>query len=74
MRNGKPLKVGDYVYGGTVIGYTGVTGNANSEFPHLHLGIMDETGKWINPELSLNATVNGKTGEISTPCDSYQIY
>ena len=74
MRNGKPLKVGDYVYGGTVIGYTGVTGNANSEFPHLHLGIMDETGKWINPELYLNATVNGKTGEISTPCDSYQIY
>lgn len=74
IRNGEPLKVGDYVQAGTIIGYTGVTGNAKAELPHLHLGIKDETGNWINPELYLNGTVNGSKGTISTPCDSYHIY
>lgn len=74
IRNGEPLKVGDYVQAGTIIGYTGVTGNAKAELPHLHLGIKDETGNWINPELYLNGIVNGSKGTISTPCDSYHIY
>lgn len=71
MRNGEPLKVGDYIQAGTIIGYTGVTGNANAEFPHLHLSIKDEAGNWIDPELYLNATVSSSKAEISTPCDSY---
>ena len=74
IRNGEPLKVGDYVQAGTIIGYTGVTGNAKAEFPHLHLSIKDEAGNWINPELYLNATVSSSKTEITTPCDSYIIY
>ena len=71
LKGGKPLKVGDYVQAGTIIGYTGITGNASQYRPHLHLGIKDETGNWINPELYLNATVKDDTIIITTPCDPY---
>lgn len=43
-RNGKPLQIGDSVYAGEIIGYTGHTGNASPNRPHLHLGIKNESG------------------------------
>lgn len=68
-RNGKPLQIGDSVYAGEIIGYTGHTGNASPNRPHLHLGIKNESGAWIDPELYLNATVTNSSPVITTPCD-----
>ena len=64
----KPYKVGDKVLKGTIIGYTGITGNAyNVPNPHLHLN-MRKNGKNCNPEEFLNATVKNQS-KIETPCD-----
>ena len=67
-RNGNILKENSHVYAGDIIGYTGITGNANADVPHLHLGVQNSTG-WINPTGYLNATVNITTTTIITPCD-----
>lgn len=65
---GKPYKVGDRVYQGAIIGYTGRTGNAyNVPNPHLHLSIR-KNGKPCNPEEYLIATVTNQS-KIDTPCD-----
>lgn len=64
----KPYKVGDKVLKGTIIGYTGITGNAYKvPNPHLHLN-MRKNGKNCNPEEFLNATVKNQS-KIETPCD-----
>ena len=69
VRNGQPLKVGDHVSLGELIGFTGVTGNADEKRPHLHLGIKNSTDKWINPENYLNGRVDEESCVIITPCD-----
>lgn len=38
---------GDYVYQGSVIGYSGQTGWA--DWPHLHFGLIDPAGNYLNP-------------------------
>lgn len=74
-RTGQPYKVGDIVYQGDLIGYTGKTGNAyTSSNTHLHLGIrIDE--KWVDPKDYINGTVdaskvNKSKGKINNiKCD-----
>ncbi|MBQ4162030.1 MAG: M23 family metallopeptidase [Parabacteroides sp.] len=54
-RTGKIFKPGDKVYAGEVVGYTGKTGNAyNVDYKHLHLGVKDENGNYLNPEDFIN--------------------
>lgn len=68
-RTGKKFKTGDSVNQGDIIGYTGLTGNANVyNKPHLHLGVK-KNSSWINPEDYLNATIKTDTTKVSTPCD-----
>lgn len=56
---------------GDIIGYIGITGNANASVPHLHFGVR-VNGKWEDPFDYINATLE-KDEEgilsISTPCD-----
>ena len=44
-----PIRVGQVVVRGTVIGYVGDTGNARGTPPHLHYGIYRFRGGAINP-------------------------
>ena len=64
-RTGQPWATGNTIYAGEVIGYIGITGNANSNVPHLHL----TNGANANPTTYLNATVSTATTTITTPCD-----
>lgn len=70
-RTGELFKVGDEVEMGDIIGYIGITGNANASVPHLHFGVR-VNGKWEDPFDYINATLE-KDEEgilsISTPCD-----
>lgn len=77
-RSLKKFKVGDYVFRGELIGYTGRSGNAyDDEYvpnKHLHLGIkIEET--WVDPILYLNGeidldTIEESNGEIiNIKCD-----
>ena len=66
--NGEYLKEVDQVEAGSVIGYIGITGNANPNIPHLHLGIRS-SGQWTNPVDYLNATITTTNVKIVTPCD-----
>ena len=64
----KKFKVGDYVFRGELIGYTGRSGNAydDEDVPnkHLHLGIkIEET--WVDPILYLNGEIDLDTIEES---------
>ena len=68
-RNGNTLRKESYVYAGDIIGYTGITGNANENVPHLHLGVQNSDANWINPTTYLNATVSTTSTTITTPCD-----
>ena len=68
-RNGNTLKENSHVYAGDIIGYTGITGNADENVPHLHLGIQNSDANWINPTTYLNATVSTTSTTITTPCD-----
>ena len=48
-QDGKPLKVGDRVVSGQTFGYVGESGNANYDFPHVHMEVIkkkyyEETG------------------------------
>jgi len=57
-RTGKTFARGDAVYQGDIIGYVGRTGNAyNIQNTHLHLGVRNSSGKWIDPEPYLNGSV-----------------
>lgn len=68
-RTGVPFKVGDRVYRGDLIGYTGRTGNAfkvnYTPNPHLHLGMSFDgdngiipKSSWIDPSPYINGTLN----------------
>lgn len=60
-RTGLPFAVGDQVFFGDLIGYTGKTGNAyNVPSPHLHLGVK-VNGEWVNPVDYINGTINTST-------------
>jgi len=56
---------GDSIYAGELIGYIGITGNADANVPHLHL----TNGADTNPTTYLNATVSTTTRNITTPCN-----
>ena len=57
-RTGVPFAVNDIVYQGEIIGYTGITGNANGEYiiPHLHLK-TSKNGIPVNPVPYLNGNL-----------------
>lgn len=65
-RTGVPYQIGDLVYRGDLIGYTGRTGNAydNVPNPHLHLGAGFEANDygqiltWIDPMAYINGTID----------------
>ena len=44
-----PVREGQWVTPGTLLGYVGNTGNAASTPPHLHYGIYAEGGSAVNP-------------------------
>lgn len=70
-RTGKQFKVGDAVEMGDIIGYIGITGNANPKVSHLHFGVR-VNGKWEDPFDYINATLEDEGNNklsISTPCD-----
>ena len=67
-RRERDWATGDAINAGELIGYTGVTGNANPNVPHLHLNTK-VGGTSTNPVNYLNATVNTNTTNITTPCD-----
>ncbi|EPZ47661.1 M23 family metallopeptidase [Alicyclobacillus acidoterrestris] len=46
------VKPGDHVYVQEIIARSGDSGHSTG--PHLHLGIMDPHGEWINPERYIN--------------------
>ncbi len=67
---GRPYRVGDRITQGTIVGYTGSTGNANGEDsagPHLHLAAY-KNGADYNPEYLLKSTINRTTG-AGSPCN-----
>lgn len=58
-RTGRPFKVGDTVYQGELIAYTGITGNAyDVPNPHLHLSVKNSSGVFVNPEDYINGKVS----------------
>ncbi len=65
------LKVGDMVYAGEQIGYSGVTGNASDKYPHLHYEVH-VNNKSVNPLDYLAVDTihdNGKlTNNLKTHC------
>ena len=71
-RTGQPWASGNTIYAGELIGFIGVTGNANPNVPHLHIKTtmgINGTGTAVNPVNYLNATVSTSTTTITTPCD-----
>ena len=74
-RTGRTFKPGDRVFAGEIVGYTGRTGNAfNVPYPHLHLGVMNSSGEYLNPEYFINGSVrwsnDSKTNLTETEIDS----
>ena len=71
-----PLKEGDAVVVGTVIGLTGNTGKRTTG-PHLHWQITNEQGQWVNPLKFLNPdntvlAANCKKGPTPNPNKGYK--
>lgn len=58
-----PVTVGQTVYRGQVIGYSGSTGNSTG--PHLHFEMRDLYGKAIDPMNMLHSVIDGMPGETS---------
>jgi murein DD-endopeptidase MepM/ murein hydrolase activator NlpD len=70
-RTNVPFTTGDWVNRGEIIGYVGLTGNANiNNVPHLHYGVRDQNGTWLDPFNYLNATmdVQGNNYSILVDC------
>jgi murein DD-endopeptidase MepM/ murein hydrolase activator NlpD len=44
-----PLRVGQPIHTGTLLGYVGTTGNARGTPPHLHYGLYSRIGRPLNP-------------------------
>lgn len=58
---GCPLSVGNAVFQGQLIGYTGKTGNAtNVPNKHLHLTVKDSNSAYIDPSTIINGDVDAK--------------
>ena len=51
------VESGDEITHGDVIGKVGSTGDSTG--PHLHLGIKDADGNWLNPEFMVSAYNGG---------------
>jgi len=68
LRERSPLRIGDTVKAGEVIGYMGATGNVTGA--HLHWGIQVD-GAWIDPEPYLDRDYDGsvtiKTTTVKLP-------
>jgi Membrane proteins related to metalloendopeptidases len=67
-RTGQAWALNDNIYAGEIIGYIGITGNADPAMPHLHLQTY-VNGTLANPDTYLNATISTTTTAITTPCD-----
>jgi hypothetical protein len=54
------LKEGDYVHAGDLIGYSGNSGHVVGKYGgyHLHFGLKDTNGNFINPEPYVNSLQN----------------
>jgi len=50
--NSRSVAVGDVIKHGEIIGTVGSTGNSTG--PHLHFGVKDASGEWINPRFVLS--------------------
>lgn len=50
--NSRAVAVGDVIKHGEIIGTVGSTGNSTG--PHLHFGVKDASGEWINPRFVLS--------------------
>ena len=64
---GQFYKSGDIVKVGDIIGYAGITGNANPSVPHLHLTII-KNGAEINPQEYIYGIISATTTTIITNC------
>ena len=70
-RTGEEFKLGDNVYQGEIIGYTGITGNAFGCVPHLHIGIKNN-GINRDPLNYLNGDIsNDFHSIINVLCNHY---
>jgi len=66
-RTGQIYKSGDQVIVGDIVGYAGITGNANPSVPHLHLTII-KNGAEINPQEYIYGIISANTTTIMTNC------
>lgn len=64
---GQFYKSGDIVKVGDIIGYAGITGNANPSVPHLHLTII-KNGAEINPQEYIYGIISATTTTIIINC------
>ena len=68
------FKVGDTIRRGQAIGMVGWTGNANKDFPHLHLKMQFPGTKsgdsQNNPEPYLYTKFDSETGKVSRSCNN----